>query len=334
MSKRRIVDLREGPEPLLNIASYGRRGPGHRPPSKAQIAHISRTVRRVPEVVVKVSGGARSLRGVAQHFDYIGREGREEVQTDDGERLQGKGFEKDLLEDWDLDLEAQRRRSERAIVAGRKPPKLVHNVVFSMPKGTPPDKVLRAVQVFAREKFALQHRYAMALHVDQGNPHVHMVVRAVSEQGVRLYIRKPMLREWRQDFAKYLRDLGVEANATERAVRGETRTTKRDGIHRAMLRGESTHMRARAEAVARELTGGGPRPEPGKRTLLETRRAVLDGWRGLAEVLERDGNRELAGAVRRFAQAMPPPWTEKEKVAHLLREHIRANAVRDQIPTR
>lgn len=322
MPKRRIVDLREGPQPLLDIASYGRRGPGHRSPSKAEIAHISRTVRRIPEVVVKVSGGARSLRGVSQHLDYIGREGRGEVQTDDGERLQGKGFEKELLEDWDLDLEAQRRRSERAIAAGRKPPKLVHNLVFSMPKGTPPDKVLRAVQVFAREKLALKHRYAIALHVDQGHPHVHVVVKAVSEQGVRLYIRKPMLREWRRDFAQYLRDLGVEANATERAVRGETRVTKRDGIHRAMLRGQSTHMRALAEAVARELATGRFKPGPGQRVLLETRREVLDGWHGLADLLERDGNPQLAGTVRRFAETMPPPLTEREIVASQIRSYL------------
>lgn len=334
MSKRRIVDLREVHEPLLNIASYGRRGPGHRPLFKAEIAHVSRTVRRTPEVVVKVSGGARSLRGVAQHLDYIGREGRGEVQTDDGQRLQGKGFEKDLLEDWDLDLEAQRRRSERAIAAGRKPPKLVHNLVFSMPKGTPSDKVLRAAQIFAREKFALKHRYAMALHVDQGHPHVHMVVKAVSEQGVRLYIRKPMLREWRQDFAKYLRDLGVEANATERAVRGETRAAKRDGIYRAMLHGKSTHMRARANAVAHELAVGGLRPEPGKRILLDTRKAVLDGWRGLAELLERDGNPELARTVRRFADTMPPPLTEKERMAHQIQARVVAHRLREQAPVR
>lgn len=334
MPKRRIVDLWEGPEPLLNIASFGRRGPGHRPPSKAEIAHISRTVRRTPEVVVKVSGGARSLRGVGQHLDYIGREGRGEVQTDDGERLQGKGFEKELLEDWDLDLEAQRRRSERAIAAGRRPPKLVHNLVFSMPKGTPPDKVLGAVQVFAREKFALKHRYAMALHVDQGHPHVHMLIKAVSEQGARLYIRKPMLREWRQDFAQYLRDLGVEANATERAVRGATRTTKQDGIHRAMLRGHSTHMRARVEAVARELARGELIPDSGALVLLETRREVLDAWCGLADVLERDGNRELAGAVRRFAETMPPPMSEKEMIARQLQLQMQAHRLREQAPTR
>lgn len=334
MPKRRIVDLREDQRPLLDVVSYGRRGPGHPSPSKAEVAHISRTVRRVPEVVVKVSGGARSLGGVAQHLDYIGREGQNEMHTDDGDRLHGKGFEKALLNDWDLDLEAHRRHSERALIAGRKPPKLVHNLVFSMPKGTPADKVLRAVQVFAREKFALQHRYAMALHVDRGHPHVHMVLKAVSEQGVRLYIRKPMLREWRRDFAQYLRDLGVDANATERAVRGESRTTKRDGIHRAILRGQSTHMRARAEVVARELRSGGLKVESSKAVLIETRQAVLEGWRNLSDVLDRQGETQLAATVRRFTETMPPAWTEKESIAHQIRAQFAARRAEERAPTR
>jgi hypothetical protein len=284
--------------------------------------------------MVKVSGGARSLRGVAQHLEYIGREGRGEVQADDGERLRGRGFERALLEDWDLDLEAHRRHTERAIAAGRKPPKLVHNIVFSMPKGTPPVKVLRAVQVFATEKLALKHRYAMALHADQRHPHVHMVVKAVSEHGTRLYIRPHTLREWRRDFAQCLRDLGVEANATERAVRGQTRTTKRDGIHRATLRGQSTHLRARAEAVAEELATGGLKSDPGQRVLLETRREVLNGWRGLADVLERRGEPQLAGAVRRFAETMPSPLTEKETMARQLEAQLRSHRIREQAPTR
>ena len=118
------------------------------------------------------------------------------------------------------------RVGPRAIAAGRKPPKLVHNLVFSMPKETPPDKLLRAVRKFSVERFALQHRYAMALHTDQANPHVHVVVKAVSEQGKRLNIRKSTLREWRQDFAKYLREYGVEANATERRTRRESTATE------------------------------------------------------------------------------------------------------------
>jgi hypothetical protein len=133
-----------------------------------------------------------------------------------------------------------------------------------------------------------------------------------------------MLREWRQDFAKYLRDLGVEANATERAVRGEARTSKGDGIHRAMLRNASTHMRTRAEAVARELTSGGLKPEPGKSALLETRHAVLDGWKNVADILERQGEPQLGAAVRRFTESMPPPWTEKERIARQMRVQMGA----------
>ncbi len=120
----------------------------------------------------------RSVRGVQAHLDYIGREGEGVIETDDGARLQEKGFEKALVKDWDLDLDEHRRHTQRAVGVGRKPPKLVHNLVFSMPKGTAPDKVHAAVRKFATEKFALQHRYAMALHTDQGHPHVHVVVKA------------------------------------------------------------------------------------------------------------------------------------------------------------
>jgi hypothetical protein len=281
---KRIVDLRGQAVPLLDVASYGRRAPGHPPLSKAEIEHISRTVRRVPEVMIKVSGGARTLHGVESHLDYIGREGEGEVETDDGKLLQERGFERDLLKDWDLDLEAKMAHGT-GDRAGRKPPKLVHNLVFGMPRGTPPDKLLKAVRKFATEKFALQHRYAMALHTDQGHPHVHVVVKAVSEQGVRLNIRKATLRKWRRDFAEYLREFGIEANATERAVRGETASRKSDEIHRAMLRKDSTHVRERAESVARELLTGKTAVESGKKVVMDTRRAAMQGWLGLAELL-------------------------------------------------
>jgi len=72
---KRVVDL-ASQRPLLDIVSYGRRGPGG-PHSltAAQRDHIARTVRRTPEVMVKVSGGARTMRRVGKHVDYIGREG-------------------------------------------------------------------------------------------------------------------------------------------------------------------------------------------------------------------------------------------------------------------
>ena len=76
---------------------------------------------------------------------------------------------------WDLDsVNAQGRAPYRG-KAGRKPVRLVHNVILSMPKGTPPEKLLLASRDFAREQFALKHRYALAMHTDQDHPHVHLL---------------------------------------------------------------------------------------------------------------------------------------------------------------
>lgn len=330
---KRLVDLRER-RPLLDVASYGRRGLGRPNLTEGQIQHISRTVRRVPEVMIKVSGGARSVRGVADHLNYIGREGEGLVETDDGQSHQEEGFEKRLIEDWDLDLEAHRRHTQGTIAAGRKPAKLVHNLVFSMPRGTPPDKLYAAVRKSTTEKFALQYRYAMALHTDQGHPHAHVVFKAVSNDGTRLNIRKATLREWRRDFAQYLRDLGIEANATERAVRGEVTPRKTDGIYRAMMRGDSSHARQRAESVVRELAAGGLRPEPGKNALMETHRAVVEGWRGVADQLEGQGRPALSQAVRRFAESMQSPRTERELIASRLQSSARARGAEEHAFTR
>src|SRR3984893_2386086 len=145
-----------------------------------------------------------------------------------------------LLEDWDLDLEEHRKETKLASVSGRAP-KLVHKIMLSMPPGTPAKGVLESARNFAREEFALKHRYALVLHTDEPHPHVHLVVKAVSEQGVRLNISPVTLREWRREFARHLGDQGIAANATERAVRGEIRTRKIDGIYRATLRGDSSH---------------------------------------------------------------------------------------------
>jgi hypothetical protein len=187
-----------------------------------------------------------------------------------------------LLEEWDLDIDEDRRQATLLGTTGGKPPKLVHKLMFSMPPGTSPDKVLTAVRSFAREQFALQHRYVFVLHMDEAHPHVHLVLKAVSEQGVRLNIRKATLRNWRSEFARQLRLVGVAVNATERAVRGESRKAKKDGIYRASLRGDSTYIRAQAEAIATELLKGDVRVDPGKRKLVSTRMSITSGWLDVA----------------------------------------------------
>ena len=312
-------------EPLFDLMSYARRGPGRRDHlSPAQIQQIARTVQRTPEVMVKVlPRGTNSLASVQKHLGYIGRNGEVPLETDEGETLPSGQTAKDLLANWDLDLEGYRGKSDLLATRSRPAPKLVHKIMFSMPPGTPADKVLTAVRTFCREEFALKHRYALALHIDEPHPHVHVVIKAMSEQGERLHVRKATLRHWRSEFARHLRDIGVPANATDRFLRGETRPRKPDGIYRASLRGESTHLHGRAMGVARELAQGHIQVEPGKKRLVRTRSEVGCAWQAVRGVLNRAGSPELATLTQRFVDQMPPPLTEKEYWAAKLQERRR-----------
>jgi hypothetical protein len=276
--------------------------------------------------MVKVlSRGGQDLKAVGRHLGYLNRGGEVDIETDDGQRLSGKGVEKELLEDWDLDLEEHRRKADLESRSTRPAPKLVHKLMFSMPAGTPPEKVLAAVKNFAREEFGLKHRYAIVLHTDEPHPHVHFVVKARSERGERLNIRKATLREWRTQFAQHLRAQGIPANATDRAVRGESKPRKSDGIYRAMLRGESTHTRTRVEGIASDLSKGNLRVEPCKQQLVKSRREVELGWLSMSEILAREGSHQLAKDVRQFLHQMPAAQTEREWLAAELVEGMRAH---------
>ena len=100
--------------PLLDIASYARRGPGQRDRlSPEEIQLIERTVRRTPEVMVKVlSRGGQDMKSVGRHFAYLSRKGDLEIETDDGRHIEGRGR-------WQIrgrraEADASRRRGSRA----------------------------------------------------------------------------------------------------------------------------------------------------------------------------------------------------------------------------
>ena len=318
-------------EPLFDPVSYGRTLTEHeRPLSISQIKLITRTVGRTPEVMVKVvNKGSSSLAGVGGHVGYIGRQGAVELETDEGEILRGPEVGNALLEDWNLDLIQRRGKINLTPNKPKQPPRLVYKLIFSMPAGTPPEKVQAAVRNFAREEFALKHRYVMALHTDEPHPHVHLVLKARSDDGQRLYLRKATLRQWREGFANHLRALGVAANATPRYVRGEITPQKPDGIYRARARVESTHWQNRVNAVAQELVQGKLQVESGKAKLIRTRQEVRRGWQALSDELIRQGHPEIAAQVRQYVGQMPKPLTEKEYIAMKLLERAREPKTRE-----
>ena len=274
--------------------------------------------------MVKVSGGGRSIGAVAAHVAYISQRGEIEIETDDGQRVSREG-QKDLFRGWHLDLSpGQYRPAPRGSKRSVPGIKLVHNIVLSMPAPTPPDKVLAAAKTFAREKFGLKYRYATALHMHQKHPHVHLVVKAEGLEVPRLHIDKAMLREWRRDFARMMRDQGIAANATPRAVRGHSKGAERDCHYRTRRRGRSYALRDKVQSVAREMSTSGAIRDPAHAKLAKTRKQVVAGWLGVAALLDRQGETGLAGEVRQFVKSLRPVLTDRARIATELIRHVKA----------
>ncbi len=155
----------------------------------------------------------------------------------------------------------------------------------------------------------------MVLHTHQQHPHVHLVVKAESELGRRLHIDKQLLRDWREDFAQLMREQGIAANATPRAIRGKNKRNRGEGIFKAQFYGKSTAIRDRVIGIARELSRSGTMEDPARERLLATRSSLVSTWMKVAEVLDEQGEETLAGDVRYFAMHLPPVRTDRQRLA-------------------
>ncbi len=275
-------------------------------------AQLHRTfVQRAPEVMVKVSGGGKTAGHVKAHMDYITRNGQLEAVNDQGEKVSGKEDVKDLFDSWDLDASDGQGKKRQAF-----------NIVLSMPAGTDPNGLFKAVQNFAREEFFGQHQYLMVLHTPETDPHknapphphVHLVVKAEGFDGKRLYIRKATLEQWRTAFAERLREQGIEANATPRDLRGQTRKSKKPGVYFAEKRGTSTVLKSKFEEARHELQQGEQAPKPWEVAIVNRRRATVRRLLGAADELRKEGDEAMATAIERFAKEMPRPDTERHQI--------------------
>jgi hypothetical protein len=131
-----------------------------------------------------------------------------------------------------------------------------------------------------------------------------------------------LLREWREDFARFLRDQGIAANATPRAVRGQIKRGERDAFYRTRRLGRSKALRERVDSIAGELASTREIKDPAHAKLLETRKAVVAGWMGMASALETQGESSLAGEVRNFAATLPRVLTDRERLAVQFIRHL------------
>jgi hypothetical protein len=237
-------------------------------------------------------------------------------------RVTGRAAQREILKTWQLDLSPGQYRRHRNGDLPKRPVKLVHNIVLSMPLPTAPGRVLIAAREFAREKFALTNRYALVLHADQAHPHVHLVVKAHSNQGRRLHVDKAMLRGWREDFARMMRDQGVPANATPRFCRDRSEKKRRDSANRGRQSSVSGLLRDQSDFMGEtQLSDDQTAADPRLKKIAVGRKRVRDQWSAVADILESQGEISLAADVRYFG-APPRPAHQSRELARddLLRE--------------
>lgn len=191
---------------------------------------------KTPEAVVKLTGRARGVAGhLLAQFDYITRNGTLPAETHDGERITERARLLALHDDWLLANAVDARGRDAANAAQSVA------LTLSMPPGTPPDRVEAAARRWAQDSFAGTHDWVMVRHNDTGHPHVHIAVRAVGVDGRRLAPGPADLQHWRERFARELRRLGVEAEATPRIARSRQRDAAAPTAHEARQHGVAPH---------------------------------------------------------------------------------------------
>jgi len=275
------------------------------------------TVRRFPEVMVKISGGGKDMYGIKAHMDYISRNGLVELEDEQGFVHLGKEDVRAIRDDW--------RGGGIAYEGGKK--REAFNIVLSMPPGTDRVSVKKAVRDFASEIFG-DHQYVFSAHNDEKHVHLHLCVKAVSLDGVRLNPRKADLQYWREMFSEKLKEHGIESNATSRHIRGVVKKAEKQvikHINQEYARGRrkaparvSVSQRNAADLEARE---GIKHINPAKENIVAQRKRVHKDIGSVARMLA-EGNKDekkLALEIVHFVKTMNPVKTRHDELVEALK---------------
>lgn len=313
-----------GPPLVPLYASYGVAN------AKTARAKLARIVRRAPEVVVKVTGRQRGGSHVKAHLDYIGRKGGVEIETRDGEILTGKDDIAERAAEWSDTLEWRSRPTVSSV-----------SLIFSMPAGTDPDKVLGAVRALAHSEVSDNHDYVMALHTDTPRPHVHLTVQAEGLDRKRFNPRPVQLHRFRERFARELRERGVAAEATPRRARGRAVAGSSMALVklRARLAGGASRVMTDADrrtnqqaiAIARNQVELPPFVATGK-TRWQTIRGLYEQAVAALAATGQIEDRRLAGDVSQFLSEHPDMNTTPEIFAARHARNLSANRPTPALP--
>ncbi|RZT91070.1 relaxase/mobilization nuclease-like protein [Advenella incenata] len=259
------------------------------------LKNIQSAALKKPEVMVKIpprKGGTNGIQAVRGHMDYISRNGKLDLEDQDGLIYKGqKQIHEGITNAW------------KALGVPEKSPKReAINLVLSMPPGTNPEAVKAAAREFAKEAF-VGHQYAFVQHLDEKHPHVHLCVMMKNELGRRMDPRKADLFEWRLRFADKMREQGVECAATRRVHRGKTQKPEHSTLRHMRKRGEVPNAyRQQAIDLVHAVKESSRPIHPFLREEMRTRNIVSTEYGKIAKELFKIGAKAEARVLSGFAK--------------------------------
>ena len=281
--------------------SNGRNSPMKPLKPGSGLANLRAAALKHPEVMVKIpkrlSQNSKGMNGVRNHLDYVSRNGEVTLETQDGEKLNGKKAVNSLTRDWQkLGIPDESKHREAL------------NIVLSMPEHTDPEAVLNAARNFAAEQFD-GHQYAFGLHHEAHrpgepkHPHVHLCVLMRDEFGQRLNPRKNDLFEWRVRFAEKLREEGVQCAATKRQHRGQTQKPENSLLRAIRQRGGFGHVHKQQAIELIEALKNSDRPKhPFLKEAMQTRGIIISEYGAIAKELYKMGHKTEAKIISGLAK--------------------------------
>jgi len=279
----------------------------------ARSANQSSVRKKAPEVMVKITGSSKGLATARNHLDSISRNGDVELVTEQGESLKGNRAVRDykeLLRMEQIPEESNKRE-------------FLH-VVFSMPKDTEVNGLKEAVSNFCKEEFG-NRRYVMAFHADTDHRHVHVCVgtRDIDRADEpRLSPRKGDLRNWREDFAAQLRDVGIDAAASPRSVRFNHKKSKNFVVGKIDESAKSDRTArpskvvvARTQEQETALRTGVRPGNPAQPMIEQTRDKVLSKWQEVLNARIAAGDKQGAEEVKSIMEMGLKPVSSRQQDA-------------------
>ncbi|WP_301674147.1 relaxase/mobilization nuclease domain-containing protein [Neisseria blantyrii] len=302
--------------------NFGSRRPSKPLKTGTGLTNLRAAALKKPEVMVKIpkrhSKNSKGMKGIRNHADYVSRNGDIPLETQDGEKIQGKKAIKQFLNDWQSHFGIDDETKHKEAL----------NIVLSMPKATPPDALLQAARDFAAEQFQ-GHQYFLGLHHRSHNPdepehpHVHLCVLMRDERNQRLNPRKNDLFEWRVRFAEKLRENGVDCAATKRVHRGKTQKPENSTLRAMRQRGTSSEAELQQKLAISKAILSGQRPEhPFLNQADKTRQDIVAEYKKIARELYVRGYKTEAKAMSKFVREV----SEKEFATQAQQEFDKVQA--------